>query len=148
MVNVLQYGVWAFTTPEPHIHCYCTIYSVVFRHRLMWRSYALSLHLHHIETHCLESSLLIWLGIEPNNTDGSRRRSPIGVHITICFNIVMMSTSLVTSPYASGFSRSTWSSHSLGILSATRRCHPHLSKYRLSFASSTAASIPPSYTPY
>lgn len=51
MVNVLQYGVWAFTTPEPHIHRYCTISSVVFRHRLMWRSYALSLHLHHIETH-------------------------------------------------------------------------------------------------
>lgn len=27
--NVLQYGVWAFTTPEPHIHRYCTISSVV-----------------------------------------------------------------------------------------------------------------------
>ena len=44
--------------------------------------------LSHIETHCLKSSLLIWLGIEPNITDGSRRRSTNGVHITICFNMV------------------------------------------------------------
>ena len=44
--------------------------------------------LSHIETHCLKSSLLIWLGIEPNITNGSRRRSTNGVHITICFNMV------------------------------------------------------------
>lgn len=45
---------------------------------------------YHIETHCLESSLPIWSGIEPNNTDGSRRRSAIGVHIAMCFNMALV----------------------------------------------------------